>query len=116
MKKNLTGTDADIEISLKEYGLAWTKDENEITFYYGIKRDDSEFIKFDWGSVSKDINLKQEYDWVDFKAVNSFTGQDTLTLPLSQQINDLISYYGYENVFGTSYTEGMTYAEVLKNA
>ena len=30
-----------------------------------------------------------------------------------QSIKDLHDYYGYENVFGSSYWEGLTYEEVL---
>ena len=37
--KNITGMDANIEISLFEYGFAWitSNDGKEIMFYYGIQ-------------------------------------------------------------------------------
>jgi len=116
MIKKLIGNDVDIETSLKEYGLAWTESKTEYHFYYGIRVDDNcSHDRFDWSDVSKDIDIREEYSWADFDAVNSFVGGGFFELSLPQQITDLISYYGSENVFGSSYTEGMTYRDVLNN-
>jgi hypothetical protein len=116
---DLTGMDADIEISLKEHGFAWIETETEFLFYYGIKTElnecgEHDFTRFDFCSIDKEIDIKEEFDWVDFEAVNDFVGGGFFENPLEFQINDLISYYGYENVFGTSYYEGLTYNEIIK--
>ena len=58
--------------------------------------------------------LKKEFNFVDFAAVSSFIGIDIFTLPLTSQIESLNRYYGYENIFGSSYYEGLTYDEIIK--
>ena len=114
--KKLTGVDVSIEISLKEYGFAWIESEFEILFYYGIAMEendcgDMDYIKFDSAVISKTVDIKDEYDWIDFNEIKSF---DDLffdkSLPF--QIHTLLTYYGHENVFGSSYFEGLTYKEI----
>ena len=108
----MEGVDMDIEISLKEYGLAWIETDKDILFYYGIDRNEktTDYNRFDFCSFEKDIDIKNEFDWVDFKAVASFTGVDDYKgkIHLANIVFDLLCYYGYENVFGSSYWEGLT--------
>lgn len=114
--KALTGVDVNIEISLKEYGFAWIESEFEILFYYGIALEendcgDMDYIKFDFAVIAKTIDIKEEYDWVDFDEIKSF---DDLFFEesLPYQIRTLLTYYGHENVFGSSYFEGLSYNEI----
>lgn len=115
--ETIEGMDVDIEISLKEYGFAWIETETDILFYYGIKMDEEEYIKFDFCSVNKDIDIKEEFDWIDWKDIYSFIGateEEFKNSNLSQQYYDLFQYYGYEEIFGSSYWEGLDYSDIFK--
>ena len=101
------GNDASLEISLFEYGLIWKEEENEYLFIYGVHTNGEEYSLFDWGCISKDIYIKKEFDWVDWKGVLSFVGEneeDYLKHSIPLIVSDLLSYYGYENVFGSAYS------------
>ena len=106
-----TGPDASLDESLFEYGIAYKVTDDEILFIYGTQYGHDEYIRFDRCTINTDINIAEEYDWADLKAVQSVNGYSTKdwnTLPLEQKITDLLRYYGYENVFGSSYWEGFT--------
>ena len=108
-KLGYSGIDACLMISLFEYGLAWKDGIKEIDFIYGIKMNDCDFTRFDRIQIDKSIDVRKEYDWAEFDAVESFTGttrKDWDKLELPQKIFDLITYYGFENVCGSSYWEG----------
>ena len=47
MPLQLVGIDVNIEISLKEYGIAWQKQATDIKFYYGIQRDGYDYMNDD---------------------------------------------------------------------
>jgi len=116
--KNLTGPDASIEISLKEYGIAWEVQDEDTLFYYGIDSNGKEYTRFDYAFVANSIDIQDDYDWVDFAVIADFAGQslqEWKALPLPYKIHDLVAYYGYENVFGSSYTEGDTYEDLEVN-
>jgi len=111
-KQGYEELDASLEISLAEYGLAWKKEDNEIEFIYGTNTNNKDnFNRFDWAWLPADTDPKKEYDWVDFEAVASFSGDSTpenfLALPLTDIVFTLLLYYGPENVFGSSYFEGI---------
>jgi len=106
------GTDADLATSLFEYGLAWKEDDKQIEFVYAIggDYDKVEYNKFfDRITFNAGLDVRKEFDWADFEEVESCTGltSDQFdALPLPHKINDLIGYYGFENVCGSSYWEG----------
>jgi len=111
----LEGPDVSIEISLKEYGLAWKIGETETRFYYGTTHVGDEYTGFDWGDLENNVDVCKEYDWADFQEVLDYVGmnmKDWEKMPLTQKIQDLLSYYGAENIFG-EYTEPMAYREVV---
>lgn len=115
--EKLSGPDMDTETSLKEYGLAWIKTESETLFYYGVRHDGQDFDRFDFCSINNDTDVYNEYNWADWKSVQDFVGQpkdEWDTMPLTSKIQDLVHYYGYENIFGSSYWEGLTYEEVTE--
>lgn len=98
--KKLQGTDASIEISLKEYGVAWVEKGNEILVYFGTDvLDDSSFYKFGYVIESKNLDITEDYDWVDFDRLTTYIDCDILELPLPLQLYHLLSYCGYENIF-----------------
>jgi len=115
----MEGVDADIETSLKEYGLAWIEGETETMFYYGLAHDMQDgFVSFDFCTIANDLAVHAEYDWIDeWEGVYSFTGmteEEWNAMPLPSKIQDLVQYYGRENIFGSSYWEGLTYEEVTE--
>lgn len=112
-EQGFVGQDLGLDISLFEYGLAWKENDKEIEFIYAIKHDDIN-SRFDRVSIAKSIEVRKEYDWVDFDEVESFVGATPAEwdkLELTQKIADLLSYYGFENVFGSTYWEGFEIKE-----
>lgn len=110
------GTDADLATSLFEYGLAWKEEGNQIEFIYAIggDYDKVEYNKFDRITFNTDLDVRKEFDWADFEELEKAGGLtsdqfDALELPF--KINDLIGYYGFENVCGSSYWEGFAIEE-----
>lgn len=104
-----TGPDASLDISLFEYGLAYKVTNKEILFIYGTQYGYDEYTRFDRCTIDTNINIAEEYNWADLPAVHStmgYSNKDWNALPLEQQITDLLNYYGYENIFGSSYREG----------
>jgi len=101
------GCDASLEESLFCYGLIWKQIGKDYKFIYGVGNNgNGDYNRFDYGFMPMDTNIKDEYNWADFDAVLSFVGMtesEWLAMPLPQQILDLSSYYGYDNVFGSSY-------------
>ena len=111
-----SGIDACLATSLFEYGMAWKEDDKQIEFIYAIAGDYDkvEYNKFDRIAFNTDLDVRKEFDWADFEEVESFTGltSDQFdALPLPHKINNLIGYYGFENVCGSSYWEGFQIEE-----
>jgi hypothetical protein len=115
MAKTWNGPDRSLEVSLREYGIAWQEKGDDFLFYYGIKREYNraehcnDYTRFDWGYIRKDTDVRKEYNWVDWKdffVYNGNNAEDWDKLPLPYKIVDLVDYYGYENILGTSYSEG----------
>lgn len=112
----LEGPDVSIEISLKDYGIAWKIGEKETRFYYGIKHENCEYTRFDWANLENNLDIKGEFDWANLEDVSCSAGMQIfawMKLPLTSKIQDLISYYGTENIFGSSYWKGETYEEII---
>jgi hypothetical protein len=106
-KAGFEGADACLMISLFEYSLAWKKEEKETLFIYGIKTGkNGDCIRFDRCSLNSDTVPESEWNWADWEEVSSFMGAPVLDLPLPEIVSALLSYYGFENVFGSSYWEG----------
>jgi len=103
-----SGCDASLEESLFCYGLIWKQAKKDYKFIYGVAVDDhNDYKLFDYGYIPIDIDVMQEFNWIDnwdnFLSFVGLTEEEWLAMPLPQQIADLISYYGHENVFGSSY-------------
>ena len=118
MKKEMYyGIDASNDISLFEYGLLVSIAEHEDGSHthhciYGIESDGEEYTRFDSGHISEqEVNdLVNGEDWMSEDDVDSFLSTcgiskvDWMQLSLACKLSDLISYYGYENIFGTAYS------------
>jgi len=125
----IQGCDKSIEIALKEYGFAWIKNgngpvyadgnrdvyEEQTLFYYGVKMERGEWTEFQYATLDNNIDVKTEYNWADFDGVRSFVGVDLdwFDMPLELKVQDLLSYYGFQNVFGTCCSDGFEYKEIV---
>lgn len=108
--KFLTGVDANIDISLEEYGLVWFDDpsEDEIDFFYGIGLDESSnYNRFDNICLNRYLDPKQEWSWIedwgDVASILGISAEEFLKLPLTWMVYELIGYYGYRSVCGETY-------------
>lgn len=116
-----SGIDACLTTSLFEYGMAWKEDDKQIEFIYGIGIGEEAglstfgaYNRFDRCSFALDLDVYEEFDWACFEEVHLCMGsikEDWDALPLPQKIYDLVSYYGFENIFGSSYWEGFQIEE-----
>ncbi len=103
------GIDYSLDTSLFEYSLVWKVLETETIFVYKLNGDN-----FDRCSISNDVDASKEWDWASFLDVARFCGtsvEELLEQPLPAIVSDLVNYYGYENIFGTSYWEGFKISE-----
>ena len=113
----IQGVDANIETSLMEYHLAWivSDDEKEIRFWYAYRFEDDDLDKprFDWIDFDTDMDVEKEFDWIDNweKIIESteMDNQEWLESELPYKIETLVSCYGFENIFGSTYTYGFKY-------
>ena len=111
-KAGYKGPNACLMISLFEYGLAWKKEKDEILFIYGIGMSGAncDYNRFDRCTLTLPINPAEEWDWADWDSVGDFADYNHLGVDarIERVVQDLMSYYGYENVFGSSYWEGFS--------
>ena len=106
------GTDADIETSLFEYGVVAKQPENRdypdewfVLFNVGGTN------KFDTGWIRETeidaiVEGKEWADSSDIERFLSYVGQseeEWKKLPFVSKLSDLISYWGQENILGSSY-------------
>ncbi len=105
------GSDASLDESLFEYGLAWREivnetGEAEFAFVYKIGKS-----RFDRCSFKKNLDPEKEWNWVEWDSLANCCGssKEDLLAPefgLANLVSTLVSYYGFEEIFGTSYWEG----------
>lgn len=114
-KQGYEGCDANLDINLFEYGLAWLKNkENDYTFIYGISIDEEgNYTEFEFSDISKedfiDIVTASWFDLASCLATIDSTKKDFIdSYPFS--ILDCIYYHGTQNIFGTSYDGGFSIA------
>lgn len=104
-KKNLRGVDVNLEISLKEYGVAWQilPRKNQIRFYVGGAREDHDYIEFFAAEFSLTLDVEKEFSFINAVDVASCCGiavDEWREQPLEYKLVDLSSYYGIEEIFG----------------
>lgn len=105
-KEGYKGIDASLDIALYEYGLIWQEEATAFHFIYGVKGNDAEYTMFDHGWIQKDVDPKQEWDWVEWESVAESNGMDVeefIALPLPFLVSSLIHHYGYLEIFGDAY-------------
>jgi len=105
------GIDACLETSLLEYGIACIDEGNQTKFLYGISYDGSNFDRFDYAFFDSDLDVKKEFDWIkswgSFYETYGMSESEWGNMRLLDKISDLVSYFGTENIFGSSYGEGV---------
>jgi len=99
------GLDASMSNSIKEYGIAWQREEGGFVFIIGIHVDDNDdYDRFTFSHMSeKDWESMTKEEWFDMKRVESFAGGQ-ISYPLG--MHAAISFWGYENIVGSVYDEG----------
>lgn len=111
------GTDASLEESVFSYNFAWRELEapdkygDDHIFLYRLT--DRDGCRFDRVSMASSLDLRKEYDWVNWPSFLSTVGlssEEWDALPYAQRVYDLVNVYGYENIFGSSYWEGFQIA------
>lgn len=110
-RQGFHGSDASLATSLFEYGLAWRDLGTETLFIYSIGNGE-----FERATMANNMDMAKEYSWAKIPAVTSSAGMDEATwnaLPLPHKIMDMVSYYGVEEIFGTSYHGGFKIAAPL---
>jgi hypothetical protein len=113
-EQGFEGGDVCLATSLFEYGLAYRQEGNETLFVYAIGADPLVYNRFDRCTFASDVDVQKEFDWADFGSLYSFVGMDAEqwnAQPLTSKVSDLLSFYGFENVFGSSYWEGFEIKE-----
>lgn len=94
------GPDASLAISLFEYDLAWRDDGEDYKFI--VRRRGRN--RFGWGAFKKATDLRKQWNWADLEGVADFCGEPLetwLARSLPQQVQDMLIFYGPENVFGS---------------
>lgn len=109
IKEGFKGIDVSLDISLFDYGFAWKENENgDYVFYYGVRYDIDNYVydKFDYAFLSINTNPKSQWDWVEWHNLYNFVGETEeqfFDRELPFIVFDLVNYYGYEEIFGSSY-------------
>ena len=103
------GSDTTLSISLFEYNFIWRKMETETIFIYAIGNN-----KFERVSIDNKMAVEKEYNWVDWDnlfSTHCIELEDFDELPLEEKVKMIFDYYGFENIFGSSYWEGFEIKE-----
>ena len=100
--RGFDGQDASIEISIREYGLAWKMSgRNGPIFVVGYDKNGEEYISFYFSSITRDkwaaMIVK---DWFRRDKVEKYVGH-SLDDFNPWNVYDAISYHGAENVLGS---------------
>lgn len=101
--------DADIDISLYEYGLIHKQEKDgRFLFIYGFGTDSEtgNFNTFDYAHFDEDdFEDIVSSSWFSLEGILRCVGmteEQWKSLPLQNRVSDLISYYGNECVFGSA--------------
>lgn len=107
-KLGFTGIDISIEESLFEYGMVWKEcEDGELLFIHAnpnqFKCVSDEELEFDTTYMNESdisLSLLNKSKFYSFMGISK---SEWSKYPLGTRISDLSSYYGFEDVFGSSY-------------
>ena len=111
------GTDVDLETSMEEYGLLVSK-ETDKNGQHACLYKHAYNGTFDVGYLSeKEVNNFLNESWFDKEAFLSYVGMtesEWIDMMFVNKVSDLLSYYGYENIFGSSYGDVFSTEEAIE--
>jgi hypothetical protein len=111
------GNDANLEISLMEYGLLVSKETDKDGQHACLYKHEYDGT-FDVGYLSeKEANAFLNESWFNKDAFLSWNGaieSEWLELDFVVKVMDLLQYYGYENIFGSSYGDVFSTEEAIE--
>jgi hypothetical protein len=104
---NFEGVDISLEISLFEYGFVCAENKADADFFVLFKVDEDQF---DFGFIKESEldSLINGHGWMSSKDIESFLDRNGTTKEIwlansfVYKLGDILSYYGYQNIFGTS--------------
>ena len=107
-KLGFYGIDACLVTSLCEYGVITRKKDETFEFIYVVEWLECDIpLRFDVVTMDEqEVNSILGENWVDSDRFISFAGQTEAEWFKSNVINrvhDLLMYYGYPDIFGSSY-------------
>ena len=115
-KEGFVGIDADLATSLYEYGLMWGQnkfcDPDEYLFIYGVEVTPDEDNGFVYNQFSYSYMTRKDWEelvseeWFDITRVIVACGISDIAkfnAGFPHAVFDAIAYYGYENIFGSTY-------------
>lgn len=117
-ENNFAGVDISLEISLFEHGfIARPHTEDYEDEYFVVYKKQEE--KFDTAYLQESFlnNLIGGKEWADDDDIVSFlscvdsTKEEWLKTGFCNKLSDCLSYWGGENILGSSYYEGMSKEE-----
>jgi hypothetical protein len=107
-KENYQGCDASLDTSLFEYGLAVkTNDDGTYDIIYGVESDEGQYVKFEIYSQYSESDFPSDMGWFQVSDVARFSGlteDEYLKQPMLMRLSDAVAYYGYNNMFGETYS------------
>lgn len=111
------GTDVNLETSLMEYGLLVSKETDKDSQHACLYKHAYDGT-FDVGYLSEnEINTFLHESWFNKESFLSYVGQtecDWINMMFVNKVSDLLSYYGYENIFGSSYGDVFSTEEAIE--
>lgn len=122
----LAGLDESNEVNLKEFGFAWIEGETHTIFYYAVRWDTVNYSsavntleadRFYYTVLPNSLVIEDEWPGMEWDLVSEFIEWDVRDedLELTDQIDAMCSYYGYEALFGpVDKKQHLTYDEVQK--
>ena len=117
---SLEGIDVNLEISLKEYGIAWKRVNKETIFIFGVSFDNDkyEYDRFDNCALDNTMDIKEEYSCLDIGDVCRCSGMpynEWNKQSFEMKIYDMLLYYGYIEIFGSPHGYSQDYGEIIKS-
>jgi len=83
-------------------------------FIYSFQNQDNDNMSYRTGFFNIDTDIKKEFswikdqDWIDLYSFTCLNYSDFFDRELPYIIYDLVSYYGWNNIFMENYSEGFS--------
>ncbi len=105
-QQGFSGQYADLAESLREHSIIWRSlPDGGWLFVHRASHGKG----WDRTSFTSETDPRKEWDWISRKDILEFVGMTEAewdALPFPHKVADLVSYYGVEEIFGTTYWDG----------